>query len=178
MKQKRFDTPPSSWRGNPATSLLLGLVLFWCGPAPATEVYTWTDANGVVHYSDSPPASGASATVQVDEIYRPGSADAYPSTGKQSQLPAAAPDQPESPPPPTAAQLRREQIAENRSKSQEARAETERLCALHRQRLEQMEPSRRVFYTDEQGETVRMDDEQRVSLVEESKAFVARNCGG
>jgi hypothetical protein len=42
--------------------------------------------------------------------------------------------------------------------------------------LEQIEPSRRVFYTDESGETVRLDDERRVGLVEESKAFLAGNC--
>ena len=178
MKQQRSGIPENFWRGSPAIPLLLVLVALWCSTAPAAEVYTWTDANGVVHYSDSPPESGAAATLQVEEIYRPGSADAYPSAGEQSQPPAAAPDQSESLPPPSAAQLRREQMAEKRAKSQEARAETERLCALHRQRLEQMEPSRRVFYTDEQGETVRMDDEERVKLVEESKAFVSKNCGG
>jgi len=39
-----------------------------------------------------------------------------------------------------------------------------------------MEPSRRVFYTDESGQTVRMDDEERVSLVKEDKEFIAKNC--
>jgi len=178
MKQKRSGIPESSWRGNPATVLLLALVVAWCSLASAAEVYTWTDANGIVHYSDSPPESGATKTLQVEEIYHPGSADAYPAAAEPPQIPATTPNEPESPPPPSAAQLRREQIAENRAKDQEARAETERLCALHRQRLEQMEPSRRVFYTGEQGETVRMDDEERVKLVEESKAFVAQNCGG
>jgi hypothetical protein len=39
-----------------------------------------------------------------------------------------------------------------------------------------MEPARRVFYTDDQGESVRMDDDQRMALIDESKAFLAKNC--
>jgi hypothetical protein len=47
---------------------------------------------------------------------------------------------------------------------------------MHRQRLEQLEPARRVFYTDETGESVRMDDDQRLALIEESRAFLDENC--
>jgi hypothetical protein len=39
-----------------------------------------------------------------------------------------------------------------------------------------MEPARRVFYTNEQGESVRMDDDERMALIEESRAFLAENC--
>jgi hypothetical protein len=34
--------------------LLLALLIV-CLPAAAAEMYTWTDANGVKHFSDSPP---------------------------------------------------------------------------------------------------------------------------
>ncbi len=68
-------------------------------------------------------------------------------------------------------------MAKDREERMKEQAETERLCGLHKQRLEQVEPARRVFYTNEKGEPVRMDDEQRVRLVEESKDFLEKNCG-
>ena len=37
------------------------LVLLAALPAGAAEMYTWTDANGVKHFSDSPPPAGAKA---------------------------------------------------------------------------------------------------------------------
>ncbi|MBS0589071.1 MAG: DUF4124 domain-containing protein [Proteobacteria bacterium] len=43
-----------------ATALLLAATLT-SGPTCATELYKWTDANGIVHYSDSPPQGATSA---------------------------------------------------------------------------------------------------------------------
>ena len=74
------------------------------------------------------------------------------------------------------ADQRREQMTTDREKKRETREELERMCAKHRQRLTQMEPARRVFYTDENGQSVRMDDDLRISLIEEDKAFIAENC--
>jgi hypothetical protein len=39
-----------------------------------------------------------------------------------------------------------------------------------------MEPARRVYYKDENGQEVRMDDNQRMSLIEESRNYIAENC--
>jgi hypothetical protein len=154
---------------------ILGLAALFAGaPLAATEMYTWTDENGVRHYSDKPRTNGPMETVETPEAYRPGSADAYPAPAEPEAGSEAAEGAPEAPQ--SAAAARREQLAQQREERREAQAETERLCAQHRQRLEQMEPSRRVFYTDDAGETVRMDDEQRVALVEESRAFVEKNC--
>jgi hypothetical protein len=50
------------------------------------------------------------------------------------------------------------------------------MCTRHRQRLEQMEPARRVLYTDDSGESVRMDDDMRMGLINESKEFISKNC--
>lgn len=157
--------------------LLYALVALSCQTAAAAEVYTWTDADGVVHFSDAPPESGKSSTLQVDEIYRPGSADAYSKPEDAPTDPAADGSAAVTPEPAqSAAQQRREQILRERAERQQEAAEAERLCALHRQRLEQMEPARRVFYSDEQGETVRMDDDQRMALIDESKQYLASNC--
>jgi hypothetical protein len=180
MMDKLEQTTTTALRRGSFRALLCALALFGCHAATAAEVYTWTDENGTVHYSDAPPESGQSSTLQVEEIYRPGSADAY---ARPAAAPAEAPmeaaDDAAAPAPETpasAAQQRREQIARERAERQEEAAEAERLCALHRQRVEQMEPARRVFYEDEQGESVRMDDDQRMALIDESKQYLSRNC--
>lgn len=36
---------------------LLLVLLVVCLPAAATDMYSWTDANGVQHFSDAPPAN-------------------------------------------------------------------------------------------------------------------------
>ena len=151
--------------------LVAGFACAWISSAAATEVYTWTDKDGIVHYSDSPLNDGASQKIEVEGESRPGTTGAYPS----SEGPAASPGGEEESPQ-SAAQQRREQIAESRQERKEAKAEIDQMCARHRQRLTQMEPARRVFYTDEKGESVRMDDDRRMEMIKEDKEFIAKNC--
>ena len=42
--------------------------------------------------------------------------------------------------------------------------------------MDRLEPNRRVFFTNEQGETERMDDVARTNRVAELKAQIAKNC--
>ncbi|MDH3787048.1 MAG: DUF4124 domain-containing protein [Xanthomonadales bacterium] len=151
----------------------------WCLPAlviicasvtetHATEVFTWKGQDGVVHYSDMPPENVDSRLIRVDGVYKAGTTVPEPAT--QADGNDAGTDTR------SVAQQRREKIAEDREARREAREEAERLCARHQQRLEQMEPARRVFYTDDTGESVRMDDDQRMALISESKEFIAKNC--
>jgi hypothetical protein len=172
MQFDKMDRPRQTAR---LCTLLLVLIMAWAGTASAAEVYSWKDENGVVHYSDSPRASGQMEALELEEIYRPGSTDAYATPADSSASASASGTEPE---PASAAQKRREEIAKGRAERREQQAETEKLCARHRQRLEQMEPARRVMYTDEQGETVRMDDDQRMALIDESKAYLRENCNG
>ena len=152
------------------------------GNVVAGEIYSWTDKNGVVHYGDRPPEGQKTEIIVVPEAPPPGSAGAYPSPDNtrpgsdSSAADATSTPGEQDTAPLSLADQRREQIATNREEKREAREETERMCAKHRQRLTQIEPSRRVFYTDEKGQSVRMDDELRISLVEEDKAFIAENC--
>ena len=148
------------------TGLLAVLVFGTAGqPVPATEIHTWKDKDGVVHFSDTRPADTATQTIEIDEA-RQASIAAAPSAipeGTGEQLPNAA-------------QQRRQEIADARAAQREEREKSEAMCQRHRQRLEQMEPARRVYYRDEDGQEVRMDDIQRVSLIEESRNFIAENC--
>jgi hypothetical protein len=177
MKQPQPSSPAPTHRAI-LPILLCTMALMACQTAASAEVYTWTDENGVVHFSDAPPESGKSATLEVEEIYRPGSTDAYAKPAEPAADASADTSEAAAEPALSAAQQRREQILRERAERQQEAAEAERLCALHRQRVEQMEPARRVFYTDEQGESVRMDDDQRMALIDESKQYLARNCRG
>ena len=155
--------------------LVMGASLAWSGLlfAQSSSVYTWTDENGVVHFSDSPRQDGKAEQIRVEGAYKPGTSDAYPdpsATAPESGGEAAEEA------PKSAAQQRREQLAKSRDERREAEAEARKQCGQHRQRLIRMEPARRVLYVNEEGEEVRMDDDERMRLIEESRAYVERYC--
>ncbi len=148
--------------------------------ALANEIYRWTDENGVVHFGDRPPEGQQAQAVQVSEFQLSETSDSGPAPEEQEALSSdtainAIPAQ-EEPVPLTAAQARREKMAKDREERREAQAENDLMCQKHSKRVEQIEPYQRVYYTNEQGESVRMDDDLRIELVDESKAYIAENC--
>jgi hypothetical protein len=156
--------------------LAAGFAWAWISSAAATEVFTWTDQDGIVHYSDTPLTNGESQKIELEGAYVPGTSSAYPSSEGPTAGTAVSSQTGDGESPQSAAQQRREKMAEDRKERREAKAETDQLCAKHRQRLTQMEPARRVFYTNETGESVRMDDDQRMELIKEDKEFIDKNC--
>lgn len=160
---------------NKFARLALGTIFFFTflsnAPGQTQSVYTWTDEKGVVHYTDTPPANPNAVEIPATEAYRPGSTGAYPQadaalTGDQKDPAAVA----------SYADEQRKKMDEARKESAEKQAERARICKEARDQLETIEPSRRVFFTNEQGETERLDDEQRVAMVERAKALIAANC--
>ena len=133
------------------------------------QVYTWTDKNGVVHYDDQPPPDGKAALIDAPEAYRPGSVGAYPETATADGADAQATE-------PSIAEQRRADLAKRRQQQAADQADMAVLCGQAEAQVAQLEPHRRVFYQDENGETVRMDDVERVSKVKELKDFIAANC--
>jgi hypothetical protein len=162
--EKWTESRRGSWRfaSMAAALILLASTTAWDA---VDEIYSWTDENGVVHFSDVRPEGRSVDSLPVTEAYRPGSAD----YGTQDTV---NPDEPTTSP----GQQRREQMAESRAQRREQQSEIDYWCERHRTRLEQMEPARRVYYTNEAGEEIRMDDDQRVALIEESKAFLSEYC--
>ena len=140
----------------------------------AKQIYTWTDENGVVHYVDTPPDHPDAQTVDAPEAYRPGSISAVP---VDPEVPTAGDPAGEAPADElSAAEAARQELAQRRAERQAQQAEYDALCARARQQLAEVEPHRRVFFENEQGETERMDDEERVRLVEEYKAQIEKYC--
>ena len=77
---------------------------------------------------------------------------------------------------PSAADLRREEIAQNKQQSRETQAINQAQCAAWQAEVDRLEPNRRVFYTNDKGETERMDDVERVNKVADLKGKIAANC--
>ena len=46
--------------------LLILLWVWWAGPVSA-DIYRWTDANGVTHFSNEPPPAGATVLDKIEE---------------------------------------------------------------------------------------------------------------
>jgi hypothetical protein len=74
------------------------------------------------------------------------------------------------------ADAKRQELAEERARRRAQQAERDAICNEAQRRLAIVEPTRRVFYEDEQGETVRLDDEERVRLVEDYKRQIEEYC--
>ncbi len=153
--------------------LLLWVVIVCIVPAGAmaSEVYTWTDENGIAHYSDIPPEQQASKVMRILGAPKTGTTGAYPQdTG--SATAGVDPDNDQ----PTMAQQRREELAKDRAERRAEKAKLESECAKTRQLLADTEPYRRVMVTNDKGETERLDDNQRMEIVKKSKDFIAKNC--
>lgn len=159
--------------------LLLAAGMMLASPAAlAKEIYTWTDENGVVHYVDKPPGNPEAKAMEAPEAYRPGSVSAQPADPEDSPSGGApageaggSPDQQLSP-----ADAKRQELAAAAEQRNAQRTQLAAVCAQARSQLAEIEPNRRVFYENEQGETVRMDDVERAQRVEQLKQIIAENC--
>jgi hypothetical protein len=148
--------------------LLLATIIISClciaatASAQSRQMYSWTDDNGVVHFTDERPVG---QEVTVHDI-----PDSEPAAAASPTLPTDEANEP------SLAQQRRDEIAQRRQENREQAAVIEAECAAKRAEVERLEPHRRVFFTNEEGETERMDDVERTNQVAEARAFIEANC--
>jgi len=142
-------------------ALVFGLLLTADALAQDKTMYSWTDENGTVHFSDKQPEGQA-----VEEQLIPQNDTSV--TSNPDQQPGSAG--------PSAAQQRRDEIARNSDRAEANKAMTSAQCSAWQAEVDRIEPNRRVFFTNDQGETERMDDVQRTNRVAELKSQIARNC--
>lgn len=137
------------------------------GSLAAGEVYRWVDEDGVVHFSDS--AEGIPNAEMVDDPSSP--------PGRAESLPPTTPAAPQAGDQASYAQQRRDERAKARRKAAEESQRIEVTCAEARSRVAKLEPSTRVIVQDEDGNVTRLDDNRRLELLDEAKAYIAQNCG-
>ena len=126
------------------------------------QMYSWTDENGVVHFTDERPVGQEVTVHDISE------SDPSTATSPSQQVDVASE--------PSLAQQRRDEIAQRRQEIQAEAAVNDAECAAKRAEVAELEPHRRVFFTNEEGETERMDDVERTNRVAEAKAFIEKNC--
>lgn len=127
------------------------------------KMYSYVDENGTVVFTDKKPVDRDVAAEAVP-------AGPPPTGGNPYAQPSEDPSE-------SAAQQKRDAIAQNSEQARVARAEAQAQCAAWQEEVDRLEPHRRVFYTDENGETVRMDDVERTNRVAELKAQISASCG-
>jgi hypothetical protein len=129
--------------------------------AQERKMYSWTDENGTVHFSETKP-DGQDVSEQSIPQDSASAADANPYADVDSG--------------PSYAQQRREEIARRSDQVEQEKAIKSVQCTAWQAEVDRLEPNRRVFFTNDQGETERMDDVERTNRVAELKSQIARNC--
>jgi len=158
---------------------LISLTLIICLAVPALlqgsekEMYRWTDENGVVHFTDTrPPGQDVSVIpIPSPEESGIGQSNDPPPAGEGEAANQETMEEALAP-----AEQRRKEMAERREVILAARAKNEKECEAKRAEVAQLEPNRRVYFTNDEGEVERMNDEVRVDKVAEAKAFIEANC--
>jgi len=148
---------------------LYAVVLMTALVIPATHasdnIYRWVDEQGNVHFGDKPPEKASAEVV-----------DIQPSPTKSSQS-GAEPISTPAVEQPSRAQQQRDERATRRKEDAERQQAVEAGCAQRHQLVSQLEPSTRVMVKDiETGQVTRMDDNERLKVLGEAKAYLAENC--
>jgi PAS domain-containing protein len=151
-------------------ALTLALSLAITTGVQAETIYRWVDSDGVVHYSGNPPDDVDAKPV---DPQTPSGGLGVPAADINPQAPTdAAAQEPEI----SYAEQRRQERREQREKALKDNAERERKCAAMRQQRAALEPSPRVIIRDENGNPVRMNDEDRLAKLDEAKKYLQENC--
>lgn len=133
--------------------------------ASAAEVYTWRDADGKVHYSDTPPSG-----VDAKKMRGGASVDNVP---PQSSPQRRLADQE------LEFRKRKSEAEAKQAKAEKDKAEAEeskRNCEQARSQLQALESGRRMSQLNAQGETIVMDDETRAQETERARKAVQSWC--
>lgn len=154
--------------------LLLGLGLGCAFSAGAETVYRWVDQDGVVHFGGEPPADVPSTIVSAGRDTSGLAAPTEPDASSPDGVPATG--QPADKESISYAEQRRRERAQRREEQMKANAERNQKCAAMRQQRDALEPSTRVIVNDENGNPVRMADEDRLARLDEAKTYLAKNC--
>jgi hypothetical protein len=148
------------------TVVLMTAFMITATDASASDnVYRWVDENGNVHFSDQAPGKTKAEVVDIQP-----SSNINPQVAEQ---PASVADAGQ----PSRAQQQRDERAEKRKEDDERKAALAAGCAQRYELQSQLEPSTRVMIKDvETGQVTRMDDNERLKVLGEAKAYIAENC--
>ena len=133
--------------------------------AVANEIYKWTDENGNVHYEDRP--SGAATEERLHMTYNRTNSSAVHQRVQARVDARTAREEAK-----TVAAASEKEAAENAAIA----AERAQKCDKSRARLESYLQARRVYRTDENGERVYLDDDQRQDARKKAEEQISEFC--
>jgi hypothetical protein len=149
-------------------SLLILLVTSVAQGDPGT-IYKWTDKEGNVHYTDCPPPPGCKAEI----IEAPAAPSAKAVEEARQQLEKLLSEQEQA-----AAAQEGERLERQRQQAaaMEVAVARKRSCILAQQNLHVMLMNWPVYYIDDKGERVFLDDASRKAEIERTRELVKEYC--
>ena len=142
---------------------ILGLcLLFFVAGNVYAAMYKWVDEEGNTHYSEKPPAGD----VEVKTIKPPPKVDTDAAVNAVEERKEAEAEQKES----------ESKSAEEQAKKQQDADLMKANCETARKNLESITDNPRVFTRDEQGNRVRMGEDQRQASIDAAKKDIAEFC--
>lgn len=141
------------------------IILAFAWTVASAQVYTWRDASGKVHYSDTPPP-GADA-----KKMRPGAQSGPASPGGPPIRSTAEQDM--------EFRKRQTEAEKTRAKATQVKNETEdgkRNCEDSKKVLNALESGQRMSRLNETGESIPLDDEMRAQEIEKTRKSVQSWC--
>ncbi|MFA7270582.1 MAG: DUF4124 domain-containing protein [Sterolibacterium sp.] len=139
------------------------LALVWT--AASAQVYTWRDASGKTHYSDTPPP-GVDA-----KKMRPGAQPGATPSGGTPVRSTAEQDM--------EFRKRQTEAEKARAKADQEKGDAEegkRNCEDARKQLNALESGQRMSRLNEAGESIPLDDEMRAQEIEKARKSVQSWC--
>ena len=148
---------------------LLALLLICAVPmVSAQSIYSWKDANGRVHYSDSPPPDAQTRKLRDMPITPPGTATRGQAPAQETYVEKEQ-----------AFRKRRAEAAEAEEKARREEVQEQnrqQMCNGLRQQLAGLESGQRIARFADNGERVFMDDNERAAEIEKTRGYIDKNC--
>ena len=128
------------------------------------EIYKWTDAKGVTHYSAQKPTQQKIKSENIEDKIRSAAGKYQASSGQTSQAPA-----------------------KNTAKSNDSKSKTKlagpsaklvSYCKSQRKNLAQLKKNYRNVWKDKDGKTSRLDQKQRQEKVNQIQKSITAECAG
>ena len=150
--------------------LIAALATVLAGPALASDIYRYTDAEGNIHYVDRPTGDPTEERVAIVS-----KRSALTQTQARSEPPpvAGAPAEQESSSGEGAAEPKKLTRAEKKAAAQEKAQK----CQRYRDQLETLVTSRRLYREDDSGERVYLNDDETQEARNRVQELIVENCG-
>jgi hypothetical protein len=134
------------------------------GAAAASEIYSWIDESGNVHFADRPAASNAVHRVDIASARTDSAVVQARIEARRDARAAAGQAAAQTPPEPSKEELRNEQ-----NRRQE-------LCQTYRDQLDRFMRSQHLYREDESGKRRYLDEEEKLAAHARVRSNIAEHC--